>query len=285
MSGLKKNINCSIPAKKEQVEVNEGKLSITRQCDLLQLNRSSYYYRPRERPKDVEYKRLIDEIYTHRPYYGSRRIADELSEKLDRQVNRKRVQRLMREMGIEAIRPKPFTSQGNKEHEIFPYLLKDVEIVKPNQVWASDITYIRMRRGFLYLVAVMDWYSRYVISWELSPTLEADFCIGSLKASFNAGQKPEIFNTDQGSQFTSEAYLSVLKEQEVKISMDGKGRCFDNIMVERLWRTVKYEEVYLREYSCGSEARKNLENYITFYNEGRPHSSLDKQTPASVYFN
>lgn len=142
-----------------------------------------------------------------------------------------------------------------------------------------------MRRGFLYLVAVMDWYSRYVISWELSPTLEADFCIDSLKARFNAGQKPEIFNTDQGSQFTSAAYLSVLKEQEVKISMDGKGRCFDNIMVERLWRTVKYEEVYLKKYRSGNEARENLENYITFYDEGRPHSSLGKQTPASVYYN
>lgn len=200
-------------------------------------------------------------------------------------VNRKRVVRLMRLMGLEALYPKPRLSVGNQAHRIYPYLLEGVEIMRPNQVWSSDITYVRMAQGFLYLVAILDWYSRYVLSWRLSNTLDTLFCIEALEEAFLDGKRPEIFNTDQGCQFTSEAFTHILKAQNVRISMDAKGRCFDNIFIERLWRTVKWEEIYLYHYLDGKEAHGNLSAYFPFYNDKRPHQSLNYKTPSEVYWN
>ena len=227
---------------------------------------------------------MIDEIYIKYPFYGVRRITDELRYEHDLVVNHKKVHRLMREMGIRGITPKKKTSISNDSHKKYPYLLKGYEIKSPNEVWMSDITYIRMEKGYMYLVAILDWYSRYVVSWELSNTMEADFCVESLQAALEVA-KPKISNTDQGSQFTSERYINVLEENEIKISMDGRGRCYDNIWVERLWRSVKYEEVYLHEYRSGDEAREQLEKYFTFYNQKRRHQSLDRRPPVEVYFN
>ena len=223
----------------------------------------------------------MDRQYLKTPYYGSRRMTAWLRTQGHR-VNRKRVQRLMRAMGLEAIYRKPNTSKPAPEHRIYPYLLKGVTVDRVNQVWAADITYLPMSRGFLYLVAIMDWHSRYVLAWKLSNTLEVGFCIDALKEALSKGQ-PEIFNTDQGSQFTSEAFCGLLLERGIKVSMDGKGRYLDNIFVERLWRSVKYEEVYLKAYSNGSEARIGIDAYLELYNRERPHQSLDYRTPAQVF--
>ncbi len=261
----------------------DSKLSIARQCDLIGLNRSSYYYEPLpENPYNLELMRLIDEQYTRRPYYGSRRMRDWLYNEHGITVCRDRVRRLMRLMGIEAIYPKPRLSIKNKENRIYPYLLRDISIDHPDQVWATDITYIRLRRGFAYLVAIMDWYSRYVLSWELSLTLETDFCLMALNRALK-NIIPEIFNTDQGSQFTSQAFTGRLEESGIRISMDGRGRTFDNIMIERLWRSLKYEEVYLKDYENVMDARKGLSEYFLFYNNERPHQSLGSRPPVELY--
>ena len=228
--------------------------------------------------------RLIDEQHTKTPFYGSRRMTVYLTRK-GYSVNRKRVIRLMRIMGIEALYPKPRLSVGNQTHHIYPYLLNGVTVTRPNQVWSTDITYIRMAHGFLYLVAILDWFSRYVISWRLSNTLDAFFCIEALNEAFLDGKRPEIFNSDQGVQFTSEAFTNILKMHNVLISMDAKGRCFDNIFVERLWRTVKWEEVYLHDYIDGKETKEQLSAYFSFYNIERPHQSLKNKTPSEVYWN
>jgi putative transposase len=225
---------------------------------------------------------LIDEQYMRRPFYGSRRMREWLRGQGYR-VCRDRVRRLMRLMGIEAIYPRPRLSNKDKEHRIYPYLLLDMEIEHADQVWAADITYIRLRRGFGYLVAIMDWYSRYVLAWELSTSLEADFCLVALNRAL-ARAAPEIVNTDQGSQFTSEAFIGRLKEAGIRVSMDGRGRTFDNIMIERLWRSVKYEEVYLKDYEDFLEARKGLGEYFEFYNNERPHQSLGSKAPVEIYF-
>jgi len=225
---------------------------------------------------------MIDEQYMQTPFYGRRRMT----EWIKRQgyvVNQKRVGRLMGKMGIEAIYPKKKLSQRNVEHRIFPYLLSGIDIVHPNQVWSTDITYIRMLHGFLYLVAIMDWYSRYVLSWRLSNTLDTWFCTEALGEALAAYEKPEIFNSDQGSQFTSVGFTSILLHAGVRISMDGRGRVFDNIFIERLWRTVKYEEIYLKDYEDGHEALSSLERYFEFYNHERPHQSLNYKTPANVF--
>lgn len=258
-------------------------ISIVRQCELLDIARSGFYYEPvQESCLNLELMRRIDEQYTQTPFYGSRRMAAWLNrEKYE--VNRKRVQRLMRVMGIEAIYPKPRTTFKDEEHEIYPYLLGSVEIIRPNQVWATDITYIRMQRGFLYLVAILDWYSRYVLSWALSNSLERSFCIEALETALNK-EKPEYFNTDQGCQFTSTDFTSVLKDAGVQISMDGRGRFLDNIFTERLWRTVKYEEVYIKDYTDGLDAYDNLSRYLLFYNNERLHQSLGYRTPGEVHF-
>jgi len=225
--------------------------------------------------------RLIDEQYTRTPFYGSRRLRAVLMRN-GHQINRKRVQRLMRLMGLEAIYPKPHLSHRHKDHEIYPYLLRNLPIVRNNQVWGTDITYIRLQKGWLYLVAMMDWFSRYVLSWELSTSLEADFCLRALETALTS-RRPEIFNSDQGSQFTSGEFIKKLKQHDICISMDGRGRALDNIFTERLWRSLKYEEVYLKDYESVSAARQGISAYLTFYNQERPHQSLGYQTPAEVY--
>jgi putative transposase len=227
----------------------------------------------------------IDRIYTSHPYYGSRRITKTLR-RMDewRDVNRKRVSRLMELMGISAIYPKPNTSSSNSEHEKYPYLLKGVNVERPNQVWSTDITYIPTEKGFVYLVAIMDWYSRYVLSWELSNSMESSFCVRALERAIERYGKPEIFNSDQGSQFTDRRFIEILERNEIRISMDGRGRCMDNIFVERLWRSVKYEEVYLKGYATLPEARAGLKEYLAFYNDERLHQSLGYKTPAEVHF-
>ena len=230
-----------------------------------------------------ELMKEIDKIYTTIPSYGSPRITDALVS-MGYGVNHKRIERLMRKMGIAAICPKPRTSLPEKGHKIYPYLLKDVEIKCPNQVWSTDITYIPTKRGFVYLVAVMDWYSRHILSWEISNTMDREFCIKALKKALLIS-KPEIFNSDQGSQFTSKEFTGCLEKHGIAISMDGKGRAFDNIFIERLWRSVKYEEVYLHAYKDAKEARSRLDWYFDFYNNFRRHSSLGRRTPGSVYYN
>jgi len=264
------------------VEPSNPDISILRQCELLGLPRSSYYYQPKgESPLNLTLMRLLDEQYTRTPYYGSPKMTIWLK-KQGHAVNRKRVERLMRVMGLQAIYPKPNTSKPHPGHKIYPYLLRGVEIDHADQVWSADITYIRMSSGFLYLVAVPDWFSRYVLSWRLSNTLEGSFCVEALEAALRLKQ-PEIFNTDQGTQFTSGEFTGILRKREIAISMDGRGRCLDNIFVERLWRTVKYEEVYLRDYQTPGEAYLGLKKYFEFYNTERFHQSLNYQTPYEVY--
>jgi len=258
-------------------------LSIRQQCALLGISRAGLYYEPvGESALNLELMRLIDEQYLRTPFYGARKMCVSLGEQ-GHEVNRKRVQRLMQVMGIEAIYQKPRTTVLDKAHEKYPYLLRDLVITRPNQVWATDITYIPMRRGFLYLVAVVDWFSRYVLSWELSNSMDVSFCIQALRSALRMG-KPEIFNSDQGSQFTRTDFTGLLKGETIQISMDGKGRALDNIIVERLWRSVKYEEVYIKDYARGVDAHEGLTRYLRFFNEERPHQSLGYRTPSEVYF-
>ena len=266
------------------IERDSGPLSMRAQCDLLGVNRSMLYYQPRGlTASDVAVMHLMDAQYTRTPYYGVERMTAWLH-RLGIRIGHNRVRRLLRRMGLEAIYPKPRLSRpGGPDHRLYPYLLRDLVVEHPNQVWAADITYIRLWRGFAYLVAVMDWYSRYVLSWSLSTTLESWFCVEALRQAL-AVARPEIFNTDQGSQFTSEAFTGMLHEAGVAISMDGRGRAFDNIFVERLWRSVKYEEVYLKDYGMVDEARRGLRDYFAFYNTERLHQSLGYKTPAEVYF-
>lgn len=266
------------------MESDDGRLSIRAQCELLGVNRSMLYYPPCGLDdSDVMVMRLMDEQYTRTPYYGVERMTAWLR-RLGMKIGHNRVRRLLRRMGLQAVYPRPRLSRpGGPEHRLWPYLLRGLSIDRPNQVWAADITYIRLWRGFVYLVAVMDWYSRYVLSWALSVTLDAWFCLEALRQALGAAQ-PQIFNTDQGTQFTSEAFTDILQEAGVAISMDGRGRAFDNIFVERLWRSVKYEEVYLKDYGVVDEARQGLRDYFTLYNGERPHQSLGYRTPAEVYF-
>ena len=280
--GSKKNLPDSAKVKRTLVEPENEKISVLRQCELLGLNRSTIYYRERlENDEDVELMRLIDAQYTETPFYGYRRMTIYL-QNLGYKINHKRVVRLMRKLGLAAIYPKPNLSKPNKEHLKFPYLLKGMKIEFSNKVWATDITYIRLKGGFIYLLAIMDWHSRFVIEFEVSNTLEAAVFTETLKRAMEKG-KPEIFNSDQGSQFTAIEWLKVLPENGIQISMDGKGRCFDNIFVERLWRSVKQEEVYLKEYEDVWEAEESLRKYFEFYNYRRPHQSLRYKTPFEIY--
>ncbi len=259
------------------------KLSIRRQCTLLSLTRSTLYYQPRgESAENLKFMSIIDKQFLQTPWYGSRQMARHMQREGHR-CGRHRVRRLMRLMRLVPIYQEPDTSKKNPAHKIYPYLLKDLAITRPNQVWCTDITYIRMERGFLYLVAVMDWYSRKVLSWRLSNTMDAGFCIEALKEALATYGPPEIFNSDQGSQFTSTEFTDVLKEAGVKISMDGRGRWIDNRMIERLWRSLKYECVYLNAFETGSEARRGIGAWINYYNEKRPHSSHHLLTPAEAY--
>jgi putative transposase len=265
--------------------INEAhpELSVRRQCELLGLNRSSFYYEPAsESEENLHLMALIDRKYTECPFYGSRRMTVWLNRDEGHDVNRKRVVRLMRRMGIEAVGPKPRLSAADRNHKVYPYLLRDVAIERPDQVWSTDITYIGLPGGFMYLVAVIDWYSRYVLSWGLSNTLECSFCLDALEAALAQG-RPEVFNTDQGAQFTAKVFTSRLEAAGVAVSMDGKGRCLDNVFVERLWRSVKWEDVYLHRYEGVPQLRAGLARYFQFYNAQRRHQSLDYRTPAEVY--
>lgn len=258
---------------------------MVRQCSLAGVCRATMYARQQPKPvneSDLLYRRLIDEEYTRHPFYGSRKMVVFLKG-AGYVVNRKRVQCLMRAMGLAAMAPGPKTSRPCPGHKVYPYLLRGVPVVRPNQVWSTDITYIRLERGFVYLVAIIDWYSRRVLSWRISNTMEAVFCVDCLEEALRSHGRPEIFNSDQGAQFTSEAFTGVLKREEITISMDGRGRAFDNIFVERLWRNVKYEDVYLKEYASMDELRRGLGEYFTFYNGERPHQSLAFKTPDAVY--
>ncbi|WP_434551788.1 IS3 family transposase [Salinisphaera hydrothermalis] len=261
-------------------------LPVTRQCAILGVARSTVYYRCRSISNaDHTLMQRIDALHLERPFLGSRRIADALADEDGLAINRKRIQRLMRTMGITALYPKPRLSRPAPGHRIYPYRLRGVTIDRPNQVWASDITYLSMARGFLYLVAVMDWYSRKVLAWQVSNTLDDAFCVDALQRAITRYGPPELFNTDQGSQFTGTAFTGVLEDHEITISMDGRGRWMDNVFIERLWRSVKYEEVYLKAYDNGREARVGLTDYFAFYNAKRHHQSLDRATPDRVYCN
>lgn len=264
------------------LEKDHREIPVARQTELLGIARSTAYYRPIIDSEDDLYMKKIDEIYTAWPYFGSRRIRAIL-ERRGYDIGRDRVCSLMRRMGIEAIYPKHRTTFPNAQHRKYPYLLKGLTICHPNHVWSTDITYIRLKHGFIYLMAILDWYSRYVLSFRISITLEDEFCIEALEESLEK-TIPEIFNSDQGSQFTGNAFTGVLESNKVQISMDGKGRAYDNIFTERLWRSVKYEEVYLKNYQSPLEAYESLKKYFYFYNHERPHQSLDYQTPAEVYF-
>lgn len=274
----------ALERRREWIEPKHGILSIARQCALAGVSRSSYYYEPlgTESEENLALMKVIDRLYLRRPFYGAPRMTDWLRE-WGYCVNHKRVERLMRVMGLQASVPGPHTSRPHPQRRVYPYLLRDVEIERPNQVWCADITYVPMRQGYLYLVAVMDWFSRYVLCWGLSNLLEAAFCVEALERALWQG-RPEIFNTDQGSQFTAEQFTGCLERAGVKISMDGRGRAMDNIMVERLWRTVKYEDIYLRDYADGAQLRLGLGRYFRFYNTERPHQGLGKRTPAEVHF-
>jgi putative transposase len=260
---------------------HEG-LSIVEQCALVGLPRSSLYYEAvPETAANLRFMRLIDEQYLRRPFFGSRQMTMWL-QRQGYVINRKRVRRLMRRMDLEAIYPKPRTSVPGAGHKVYPYLLKNLEIIRPNQVWSADITYVPLSHGFLYLMAILDWYSRYVVSWRLSNSLDESFCLEALEEALTMA-RPEIFNTDQGVQFTGQSWTGRLLTAGVLLSMDGKGRALDNVFVERLWRTVKYEEIYLKAYDCPAECRTGLGGYFAFYNQDRPHQSLGGQTPQEVY--
>jgi putative transposase len=268
--------------RRHQIEPAHARISVVRQCELLDLSRSSLYYEPcPEDPYNLELMALMDRQYLKTPFYGVLRMHAWLRS-LSHGVNVKRVRRLMRTMGLEAIYPKRRLSIKDHDHKIYPYLLQGVTAERPDQVWATDITYIPLARGYAYLVAILDWFSRYVLSWELSPTLEVDFCLEALERAIKR-TVPYIFNSDQGSQFTSKAFISRLEAVGAKISMDGRGRVFDNIFIERLWRSVKYEEVYLNGYDHLQAARDGLSRYFRFYNNERLHQSLGYRTPARVY--
>jgi putative transposase len=257
---------------------------VRRQCKLLGLHRRNVYHQPAPTPDDdLVMMRLIDEEYLRHPFYGSRQMTLWLRGK-GHDVNRKRVQRLMRLMGLQGLVPRPSTSRPHPEHKVYPYLLREVEVTRANQVWATDITYVPMAQGFAYLVAIIDWYSRTVLAWRLSNTLDASFCVEALEEALRRWGTPEVFNSDQGAQFTAEAFTDVLEAHEIQISMDGKGRYRDNIFVERLWRTVKYEEVYLHAYQDMVEARAQLQRYFAFYNDERPHRAVGGLSPAAAYY-
>ena len=265
------------------IDPDHPRLSIVRQCELVSISRASFYRQPAgETPENLELMRAIDEAFMEMPWYGSRQMARHLQRQGWR-IGRKRVRRLMRKIGLSAIYQAPRTSNPHPQHRIYPYLLRHLEIDRPNQVWCADVTYIPMRRGFLYLVAIMDWFSRKVLAWRLSNTMEADFCVAALEDAIARYGTPDIFNTDQGSQFTSFSFTTTLKDAGIRISMDGRGRWMDNVFIERLWRSLKYECVFLNAFESGSETRTGIGRWIDYYNHQRPHSSFAGRTPDEVY--
>ena len=272
--------------RKQMIRVDQT-MPNTKKCTLLKVSRSSVYYKSKQLEPDEEELALcllLDKLHMKHPWMGARSLRDQVNRRVDYTVNRKRIQRLMRKMGIHSVYAKPRTSIPGKGHKIYPYLLRHLDINHPNQVWSTDITYIPMARGFVYLVAIMDWHSRKVLSWKLSNSMDTSFCIEALEEAMDRYGKPEIFNTDQGSQFTSDDFTKVLSDADIKISMDGKGRWVDNVFIERLWRSLKYEEVYLKAYESVKVARESIKIYLTFYNSERTHQSLDRLTPDEVYF-
>jgi putative transposase len=283
--GLKKNLKNATSAfeRRNLIELNNKELTIVKQCELLNINRTTLYYKPKEIPEsEIKIKHRIDELYTLMPFYGYRKITAHL--KIENyNIGTSAVKRHMKEMGIRAIYPLPKTSTPNQQHKKYPYLLKGLDISVPNQVWGTDITYIRLKRGWLYLTAIIDWYSRYVISWELDQTLEINFVLENVDNALSIA-KPQIINTDQGSHFTSLRFIEKFENNNARISMDGKGRALDNIITERLWRSVKYEEVYLNEYESPRDARIGISNYFNMYNNIRLHQSLGYKTPAQLYW-
>lgn len=263
----------------------QHELPIIRQCSVLNISRSSAYREPAgESADDIDLMRKLDELHLRHPFKGSRRLRDDLWDDDGLRVNRKRVQRLMRLMGIRALHPGAKTTRPNPQHKIYPYLLRDLEIDRANQVWCTDLTYIPMRKGFLYLVAIMDWHSRKVLAWRLSNSLDAAPCVEALEEALASYGAPEVFNSDQGCQFTSEDFTDTLKNHGIKISMDGKGRWIDNVFIERLWRSLKYEEVYLKAYDSVAQARQGIGDWLMFYNQERRHASLGRMTPDQVYY-
>jgi putative transposase len=272
----------TVDRKRELIEPDHPHLSICRQCELLDLNRSTYYLPPAtESEENLRLMRLIDRQFLETPFYGSRKMAEHLN-RSGEAVNRKRVQRLMTLMGLEAVHPRPRTSVAAPGAKAYPYLLRDRKLTRIDEVWSSDITYIPMSHGFMYLTAVIDWFSRYVLSWRLSNTLDGGFCLEALDEAL-AGGKPEIFNTDRGSQFTSQEYTGRLEEAGIAVSQDGRGRALDNVFIERLWRSVKYEDIYIKDYELVPELALGLTAYFRFYDEDRPHQALDYRTPGEVY--
>jgi len=266
------------------MEPGNTRIPVYRQCELLGLSRAAYYYKPRDKSVlNGTLMSLLDEQYTKTPFYGVPKMTEWLCTRKGYKVNRKRIRRLMRLMGLEAVFPKPWLSKPAKDHKKYPYLLKGIKIDHADHVWSTDITYVRLKQGFIYLVAIIDWHSRYVLSWEISTTLDKEFCISALEKALTLS-RPEIFNSDQGSQFTSTEFTGVLEKLKIAISMDGRGRALDNIFVERLWRSVKYEEVYLKGYETVREAKESLARYFHFYNTERLHESLGYRTPQEVYF-
>jgi putative transposase len=273
-----------LAAKKELIEMNNEQLSIKKQCDLLGLNRSSYYTKPIGlQPQELQILNRMDEIFTDHPYYGNRRMMHVLRAEGYR-VGRKKVRRYYQILGIEAIYPKINLSKRNQAHKVYPYLLRDLEITRPNQVWSMDITYVRLKQGFVYLCAIIDWHSRYVLSWRLSITLQSDFCIEALQEAIATYGKPEVFNTDQGVQFTSNNFIEVLQDHHIAISMDGKGRALDNVFIERFWRSLKQEKIYRLDLVSVKEANDAISEYMKFYSHHRLHQSLEYETPKSVHF-
>jgi putative transposase len=273
----------SVARRRELIAPEHPQLPVVRQCELVSISRSAFYYTPvGESPLNLTLMRLIDEQFMETPFYGTRQLARHLR-RCGYRVGRKRVRRLMVRMGLAAVYQKPRTSVPHPEHTVFPYLLRDLTIDRPNQVWCTDITYIPMRRGFLYLVAVLDWATRKVLSWRISNTMEADFCIAALEEAIERFGTPEIFNTDQGSQFTSPRFTAVLKGAGIRISMDGRGRWLDNVFIERLWRSLKYECVYLHAFETSSELRAGVTKWVALYNARRPHSALAGRTPNEAY--
>ncbi len=266
------------------IDTDHPTLSIRRQCELVGLNRATFYWEPDgEAPFNLQLMRLIDEEYTRAPFYGYRKMTARLNNHHGCQVNHKRVARLLQKMGLQAVYPRPRTSIPDKQHKKYPYLLRDLNINRPNQVWAADITYVPMPCGFMYLVAIMDWFSRYVVAWQLSNTLDGAFCLAALRLALRHGQ-PDIFNTDQGVQFTAHDFTAELEAAKIRVSMDGRGRVFDNIFIERLWRTVKYEDIYIKEYASVPALVDGLQDYFQLYNYERPHQSLGYQVPADVHY-
>ncbi len=282
---VKKKARLPVLNNKNLLDRKHPDISIARQCELLGLNRTSYYYKPRtfKLEEDIAYKQLILEEYLKCPFYGYRKITKALNKK-EYEINKKRVLRLMQEIGIQAIYPKPNLSKPCSEHKKYPYLLRGLEVKRPNHVWAIDITYIKLPGGYIYLTAIIDLYSRKTLSWKISNTLDVDFCVEVLEEAINRYGKPEIFNSDQGSQFTSNAFLKNLEKRKIKISMDGKGRAIDNIYIERLWRSLKYEDIYIREYNTIKECVEGVDRYFNFYNSERFHQSLNYETPDEIYF-